>query len=472
MGKRQIETVEDLCQTWCKSPRMICDPQRSQCSHCPTPGGRCECGKTGLRWRNDTVASDHVEEQRTARTLSSQSTLTYLRQLAIRLLYYFQSDVVDQFSLSSSQIQIDTKLLVKDQALLRSILAVASAHLLIHRHEDSEHISQTMRFSRLGAIGWFRKQLALQTESSTVDTVSVTNLFVTNSLLCILDGVLEPIVEIPATHLHGGAAILDQWQLLEQIFRNKQDLPLLMLSIFATMDLTDSLLKGKQPYFPASRWDNFVECTGWWGILSAGDPFLEIMAVLSQLAQLGYMTHVMGVAPLDSEISLITDQLSEKHSYYNELKPSHFADPLSLVPLPLSALHSELSNNIRLWDVVCAVYRHTASIYIYRALYNLNVMHPRVQQATMAGLKAICEIRPTGNLTNSLLFPILIVGSHCRDKEQQQAVLWALQPAAVGVRYSAIQIMERFLHSIWQRSDLNISWWQWFNEISRQILIF
>jgi hypothetical protein len=126
------------------------------------------------------------------------------------------------------------------------------------------------------AIKMFRKKL-----TDTQSDKASSSLFLANVLLCMLDGIIEkPSNNDTAPHLHlvGGKAILKNWGGVREIFELKQELPILMLSIFATMDLTHALLIGEAPYFEFSNWAELGSFRyPWWGKLQADDDFLETM---------------------------------------------------------------------------------------------------------------------------------------------------------------------------------------------------
>jgi hypothetical protein len=322
------------------------------------------------------------------------------------------------------------------------------------------------------------------------------DLFIANVLLCILDGVIDPNDESAACHVHyrGGRAILSQWKLHQQLLqRHKRGLPALMLSCFATMDLTYSLLTGEDQYFRDTTWAHFAGSDGWWGVLPRCDPFLDIMRILSRLAHLGHVVHSGG------DIALFSDELEAlSMALRGYTTPTDGLEPLFLVqqtdlyaiktsrntqpPLaphllvPMNSCEPQLDFD-ESWTVFCNAYRLAGLIYIYRVFHHLDVSHALVQQATSYGLRAICESRLKGKLAHCLLFPALVIGAHCRTAPQQKANLTAMRSTAAFLNFGSLRVMETFLQGLWAQSssfedEESESWWECFRPIAEKTFLF
>ena len=215
---------------------------------------------------------------------------------------YFENELLPRFNLTNTVPSVDLKILSQDPILVQSIIAVANAHqTYAYRSPDDKSVLSKIQ-DRNTALRLFRKNL-MAAHNDEVNT----SLFIANVLLCILDGIIEPSTESSATHYHlvGGKAILKHWGGLEGIFKQKGELPILMLSIFATMDLTHALLIGDAPYLAASSWAEFGGGEPWWGNVPSNDDFLETMAILSQLATLGHAVyHTKDAIPIGMLLSM------------------------------------------------------------------------------------------------------------------------------------------------------------------------
>lgn len=500
-----MRTVEGSC--WpCKDRRVLCDLQRPRCSRCVASGQPCGYGRVRLRWCNGVAARGRLAGQNIPVSAASStagvvrvdpgaallSPLSPLSAPADQPLLYFQYEIVDRFNLSPDLLLVDLHSVTRDPALLQCVTAVANAHRLFFMTRGSlEDAALAKKRARLEAIKLFRKQLLAQTPVVDGQTGSmVTDLFVTNVLLCILDGVIDPDDEGAATYCHfrGGRAILSQWHFLDRLFQTKRGLSALMLSVFATMDLTYALLSGQKPYFPGSMWMNFAGCEAWWGTLPRGDPFLEIMSILSDLALLGHQARESGQAlslhdllPIQTALEqngrrTSLEVLHEPSTSSSSSSPSS-SSSTSLPPSPpLSSPSSTADETESLdyetsWGIFCSAYRFTAQIYMYRALCNLEVTHPLVQQATAEGVRAISSgSRLAGKLSHCLLFPTLVVGSHCLEETQRRAIRASFTATEAFLRFGSVRVMEGFLRGVWDGS--NADWWSCFDTIARRAFLF
>lgn len=441
---------------------------------------------------------------------------------AEQLMLYFEYVVVDRFSLSTQPVLVDLASIYKYPVLRYSATAVANAHQQLSLCSSRRHDSFICRRSaRLKAIQNVRTQLQNPCQQVLVSRQFLPlDLFIANVLLCILDGVIDPHDEGAAAYVHyrGGRAILSQWKLQQQLQRRKRGLPALMLSCFATMDLTFSLLSGEDQYFQHTTWTHFAGSDGWWGLLPHGDPFLDIMCIFSRLARLGHLARYGNggreTTPesfaVDEELDTLlmalrgyastpadgTDQLPliQKESFFNDCISGR--EPLAAHLLsPMYSTCSSFDYN-QSWIVYCNAYRLAGLIYVYRVFYHLDVTHQLVQQATNLGVRAVCDPRLTGKLAHCLLFPALVIGAHCRVKIHQKAILKAMQTTASFLQFGSLRVMENFLQGVWARHSSKTTtttwssnssstldsdseseqesetWWECFEPISKKSFLF
>lgn len=419
------------------------------------------------------------------------------RVTADELMLYFEHIVIDRFNLSTEPFLVDLVAVNKYPALRYSVTAVANAHQQLTYCYGRHDAFLSKRTARLKAIYNFRTQLENPTHHKKSRRVLPLDLFIANVLLCILDGVIDPDDESAACHVHyrGGRAILSQWKLHQQLLqRHKRGLPALMLSCFATMDLTYSLLTGEEQYFRDTTWAHFAGSDGWWGVLPPCDPFLDIMRTLSRLAHLGHIVHSGGdIALFSDELEALTMALRGYSTLTDGLEPLSLIQQNDLFGLktsrntqaplaphllvPMYSCEPQLDSD-ESWTVFCNAYRLAGLIYIYRVFHRLDVSHPLVQQATSYGLRAICESRLKGKLAHCLLFPALVIGAHCRTPPQQKANLSAMQSTAAFLNFGSLRVMEIFLQGLWARNPSfeeegeSESWWECFKPIAEKTFLF
>ncbi|TVY75798.1 hypothetical protein LSUE1_G003865 [Lachnellula suecica] len=443
----RIRTVEGSCWS-CKERRVICDLTLPVCTKCTKTNRRCDYGAVRLKW-TDCVAS----RGRFAGKKIPLYQAPALQKNSDHHMLYFENELLPRFNLTNTVPTIDLRLLESDPVLLQSVVAVAHAHAASRSVDyDGKALSLQKIQSRNRALRVFREHL-MGAHTEEVHG----SLFIANVLLCILDGIIEPSAESSATHHHlvGGKAILKQWTGMKSVFQLKYELPVLMLSIFATMDLTHSVLMGDEPYFEASSWSDFGDCESWWGNVKPEDDFLETMSIISQLASLGQkVRHTTETIEIGT---LLTIQMSLEQQAARQLEAK--------------------STGTAAWTAFCSIYRFAASVYLYRALSGLDVGHPLVQQAVTSFFEVISGTELTEKLHHCILFPLLCVGSHCLLPEQRVLVRKSLGTTASYLSFEGLRSLERFLEQRWSRLDQNsgtlqMTWWEYFGEIAHASCLF
>jgi hypothetical protein len=370
-------------------------------------------------------------------------------------LLYFENELLPRFNLTNTVPQVDLKILAQDPILLQSVVAVANAHQTYAYRRPDEQASLARIQDRNNALRMFRKHL-IAAHNDEVNN----SLFIANVLLCILDGIIEPSTETSATHHHlvGGKAILKHWGGVKGIFEAGRELPILMLSIFATMDLTHALLIGDKPYFEVSSWAELGGYEAWWGTVSSNDDFLETMAILSHLATLGHeVRHLKSTVPIDKllSIQMALDQQASRQLEADDKDPDRLA-----------------------WAAFCAVYRFTASVFLYRALSGLDVGHALVQQAVTNCMEVVDGTALTLKLHHCILFPLLVVGTHCLLEEQRGVIRRSIMHTSSYLSFESLRSLTSYLERRWTKLDneksgfLQMGWWEYFDEIAAASCLF
>ena len=448
----RIRTVEGSC--WgCKERRVICDLTEPTCDKCSKIGRRCDYGKVRLRW-TDCVAS---RGRLAGKKIPLYEPPALQRNLDTHLLY-FENELLPRFNLSNTVPRIDLTFLSRDPILSQSIIAVANAHQTYASGSSDESLSVARIQDRNNALRMFRKHLIAAHD----DEVN-NSLFIANVLLCILDGIIEPTSEQSvATHLHlvGGKAILRHWGGVCGIFNQKGEIPILMLSIFTTMDLTHSLLTGDEPYLEPSLWTKYGGAEAWWGTVGPDDDFLQTMAIMSTLATLGHgVRHLSKTVPIDTLLSIQTSLEKQASS-------------------PVVDDGTQGVSDRAAWAAFCAVYRFTASVYLYRALSGLDVDHHLVQKVVSDCVAVVAGTDLTSKLHHCILFPLLVVGTLCMEEEQRVAIRRSIEQTSIYLSFESLRSFQVFLERRWERLDgkseeyIRSNWWWYFEEIAAATCLF
>lgn len=431
---------------------MICDLTVPACEKCIKIGRRCDYGKVRLRWTDCIASRGRLAGKKTPLPLYQPPVL---QKTSDHHIMYFENELLPRFNLSNEVPQVDLKWLANDPILLQSVVAVANAHSA-YKSANKEALVVEKIQDRNNALRLLRQQLMRNHSSDEANN----SLFMANVLLCILDGIIEPITETSATHLHlvGGKAILKQWPGMKGIFEGKHELPILMLSIFATMDLTHAILIGDEPYFNAGSWAEFGGCKAWWGTVRPDDDFLETMGILSQLAALGHNVRHLGSTPPIGDLLSIQSALEQQASRNVDVKP---------IPTDTEAG----------WAAFTACYRFSASVFLYRALSSLEVDHQLVQKAVAECIEVMSGDALTDSLHHCILFPVLIVGSHCLVPKQREEIRRSIGKTASYLSFEALRAMSTFLEKRWEELDRSANmrdknWWEFYQEIAIVTCLF
>lgn len=445
----RIRTVVGSCWA-CKDRRVICDLTQPTCNKCASSGRSCDYGRVRLKW-TDCIAS----RGRLAGQKIPLNRPPVIQKNSDHHLMYFENELLPRFNLSNTIPQFSLGSLAGDPLLLQSIIAIGAAHSSYRSASSDLTTSLTKSQDRSFAIRIFRENLSGKQSEKVYNS-----LFLANVLFCMLDGIIDQqSSQHTATHLHisGGKAILNQWGGTVTILQTKSDLPVLMLSIFATMDLTHALLMGGQPFLEATSWADFADAEPWWGNIKADDEFLSIMAIFSQLAAFGYSVRNMHeVVPIGTllSIQMSLEQHATQQNSQAECDPSRVS-----------------------WASFCSVYRCTAYVYLYRALSGLDVDHPLVQQAVATAMELVAGTLLADNLHHCLLFPLLTIGSHCMAEGQRQEVRRRLATSAHYLSFGSLRNLDDFLLKTWAKLDrdpkhVTVSWWSLFDEIASATCLF
>lgn len=447
MPPPRIRTVEGSC--WpCKERRVICDLGTPACEKCQKIGRQCDYGKVRLRW-TDCVAS---RGRLAGRKVPVPPKPLLLRQNSDGHMLYFEKELLPRFNLTNTVPHLNLEILSKDPILMQSVIAVSNAHYSYRSANVKELSLETIK-GRSEAIKLFRTHLM----GAHTDEINK-SLFIANVLLCILDGIIEPSKDSSATHHHlaGGKAILQQWAGMKSVLESKEEVPVLMMSIFATMDLTHSMLIGEKPFLERDMWSNFGDCEPWWGNVKSGDPFLDTMSILSQLA-------VYGSASKQHQVAVdIGTLLSVQKELENQDSQQRSSEDATTRPD---------------WVAFCSVYRYAASVYLYRALSGLDVDHELVQNVVKMCMDLLAGDKLTESLHHCILFPLLIVASHCLEADQRATTLKSLYTTSKYLSFESLRSLQEFLEDRWQILDnksavLQWNWWEYFDEIASVSCLF
>lgn len=454
MSAHRSRIIQGSCWT-CRRRRIKCDLQKPACTRCLNSGQSCSYLSTPpIKW-----VGGCATRGRLAGLIPSADGLAALGQLSTKpmdssdSLLYFVNTVLPRFQIWDEPINWDVDKAKQQRVLCQTMTAVSQAHYVRYAKMDVYGVLQQK--ARYAAIEAFRRVLEQGVHSEEAARL----LFSINVLFCMLDGMIEPCDESNASicHLRGGWAILHEWPHIPTKMLLDGGLEAHLLSIFATIDLVHALLSGKKPFFDSTTWKMFAGAQTWFGRLETGDRFLKILAALSEMARLGNIVH--DNFPLDIT-GLIEKCLSPIEDM---LKKGHVGNSSALEESDLQPCS---------WDVFCSIYELCAIIYLNRALRRRRADDEAVQDAARRGVETLVTRELPGMMRHCIIFPLLLIGSHCTRAQDCQEVRRVLSPSSSYLSFGNMQLMDEFLLSTWALQPLHETWWETFSTLSQQAFIF
>lgn len=458
MPPKRIRVSEGSC--WrCKDRRVLCDIKKPVCTRCDTAGVKCEYG-VRLKWANGIAARGRFAGQNllpVKKPPSPSNTPSPVNALSASddwQVLYFVREVLPRFSLLDAGPGVDPAWLIRDSSIHQAVIAVANAHRLLRNQAVGEDTLSRMKQARLTAIRSLRTRLQDSFNLSHATT------FPSSVLLCMLDGIIEPQDDgiAAAFHLRGGRAILQHGNHLMEVSSAKSGPISLLLSVYATMDLTYAILGGEPPHLGPENWLQLANSESWWTGIKDDHAFVDIMALLAQLATLGHEARTSGSPAPIRELLEIQLTLGRTEARLDRLAT------------PSSPTHD--CQSLDALTTFCSAYRATARIYMYRALCSLDTSDMLVQESVQEGITALSQAPLIGKLAHCLLFPCLLIGTHCIDAESQKTVLISLAIAGQYLSFGSIKIMEAFLKDTWRNDNPTADFWTTMRPVSGKAFMF
>ncbi|KAF2165908.1 hypothetical protein M409DRAFT_66864 [Zasmidium cellare ATCC 36951] len=461
LNSKSRRIVEGSCWA-CRKRRVKCSLDKPSCIRCERSGSDCEYG-TKLQWvggpaargryapASPTSPPNAATFQDTHLTLSASLSTPDLDSQSLVL--YFSNAVIPRFQLAGSSILIDEGAIIRDPTLRPAVLAVSKAHHHFCSRSPIDKGRHSSEQARQLALTSFRHRL----ESGVSCAPTAQDLLQVVILFCMLDGVIFPETESNASvqHLKGGYSLLDSWASIVPNMVIAGGLQAHLVSIFVTMDLVHALLAGERPYFTPTTWLMFGEVDAWWGRLACGDRFLTLLKGFSEMASLGHF--VKSHLPENS-----ATQLAQKCIPSIEMM---LAGPTGMETSPTFASAAE-------WDAFCSIYEIAATIYSHRTLRGRSVSHEAVQSATRRGISKLMDDQLPGMLAHCVVFPLLVIGSHCIHTQDRKAASEFLSPSTSYLSFGSLVLMTDLLQEIWSQSNVDSTWWEMFEPVSSKTFLF
>ncbi|KFZ19783.1 hypothetical protein V502_03465 [Pseudogymnoascus sp. VKM F-4520 (FW-2644)] len=464
-GQKRIRTVPGSC--WpCRSRRVMCDLQKPTCRKCAKADLVCNYSKRLLKWQDSLASRGYLAGKNIpVRDSTSGQDSTPRQELGISTLSASQQSAFDYFRqkvwpllfVGGVESSVPFTLALKSPPLLLSILALATTHKAADA--PTNKLKTESEQARLACISSLRIQLAKGIKEEEQSRAIV----MTSIFLCMLDGYLNPQDGMAATieHQLGAQAVINiLGGPLEAILRAAPN-ELVLLSEFASMDLSRALILGERPYIVPELWSKFDSGRSWWEDIGGEESPAAIFKELAKMAHYA-LDHTENPA---SEVSVEKVQGFE----------SNLQAPLKEVSLysVMQDATEDLTQHHRYMEAqsLFRAFRYCALIYLYRAICKFPTHHKLVQQRVQQCLEALSMLSEQAGYQTCALFPYCVAGAHSVADFHRETVMKNLDIIEMQLQFGNIKVLQSYLRTLWKPGGQAGDWFHTFKDFSKGVYI-
>lgn len=443
----RIRTVEGSCWS-CKKRRVKCDLSKPYCERCSQVGATCDYTARPIRWcTKPTVPA--VPRNRALPTVDEQ-LVNPLAAHENRALSYFRGRF---WPLLTTSDPCDPPMLLTlgHRSLLLATCLVADTHRVLQDGRNSRRVPQLKRLECLAAV---RGEVNEYCSSGKPPLIGL--LFAV-LLLYFNDGYLECAGESASTASHqaGVIAIIERLGGVETVLDTGPESLHMLVSEFASTDLTTTMLNGGRPSFSPKTWEKIDRRSVWWSRDPSGR--FSLATILGQMSSIVHyledincgLVELSGDRVRDFEVALIPTYAPFSTLSYSAYGP-YSADSLKEDP---EAVHAY---------ALTRSFQHAALIYLYRAVCGLPMDHGLVQQHVSPCLDCILTIEGPSKVVNCALFPLLVAGTHVQSTRHQRGVINVVNSVHNKMKFASIQSIITALDDVWASESRDMTWLEMF----------
>ncbi|KAF0319047.1 hypothetical protein GQ607_013728 [Colletotrichum asianum] len=459
MPVKRVRIVEGSC--WpCKKRRIKCDLSKPACLRCVSSGATCDYNSRLIRWSSR--PSPHTLYPYSIPRNDLHLTVS-IDVCERRALDYFHCRVWPLLSASEEPCVPPTQVALEYRVVLLATCVLSESHRLL---QDGKHGRDVLCKKRLECLSAVRAEI----EGCCADsegTGPMNGLLFAVMLLYFDDGYMSCILKSASTssHYSGILAILERLGGIDAVIQTAAEPLHMLISEFATTDLTTSMIQGRPPYFAPEVWDLLDRGPVWWG----RDPLgrCSLASVFREIASMSQ--YLQATAESTEELSM-----ERIRKFEAALRPVYA--PLSLEecdgrsPSELSESSSVVEAEATHAFTLVRIFQHAALLYLYRAMCGLPTLHPLVQQHVKSCLACIFEIPKEAKVRNCIIFPLFVAGAHVKSPEEQKSVLGMADVVYDGMRFASIEAVKSVFKAVWS-SNSDTSWSEMFRYLSPNALV-
>lgn len=463
MAPKRQRTVQGSC--WpCKQRRVKCDLIQPRCRRCILSGAKCSFDKLLVRWNSRPTKSAPLAYQAACTspkaTLFSQLHDGNLASSELKSLDYFQAALWPLLTTAAHPCPPPISLALEFEPVLLAMCELAETHRTL-RHENSITALKSASDKRLNCLTSVRQQL----HQDISNNESLSRLLVAVLLLYFLDGFIDCGEQSASTTSHqaGVRAIVEQLGGIDTLVaEGKKEIPHMLLSEFASTDLTRALIDDRAPCFPANIWQKIERGPVWWEKQPQG-PNLSL--IFQTMADMAFYRQSIQACEAELSIDQVRDFERRLQPNVSVLSLDHFGYPEEET---LSKSELEKANQT---TAFARAFQHSALIYLYRAVCGLPPRHRLVQQHVSFCIGCIQAISPDSKAHNCIVFPVYVVGAHSFTAGHQTQVLEKLDFIFRKLRFNSLLSIRAALEELWSSDRQEGDWKDLFSCLGRDVLV-
>lgn len=462
MPPKRERTVQGSC--WpCKQRRVRCDLTRPLCRKCILSGAKCCYDKILIRWKEWPIQKAPITDQSPDMSLRMHLNENSLAVGDLQALEYFQSALWPLFTTTANPCSPPIPLAMESQPVLLAVCELAEAHRILRdKRWSGKGNSQCNK--RLSCLASVRKHLGQGGGGS--NNASLSPLLVAVLLLYFLDGFIECRNQSASTASHHGGvrAIVDHLGGFTALIDMGQSDMNMLLSEFASTDLTRALLDDRFPCFPADIWLRIEHGTVWWEKYTYnGTTMATVFHIMTQISF--YRQRIKGGDRERLSMEVVRD-------FEQSLQPSFLVLNLDHLNSPntYTVHESNLEPKMQAVSFIRA-FQHSALLYLYRAICGLPPRHCLVQQHVQSCVECIRGICPGSKAHNCIVFPLYVMGAHAFTPDHQEIVLERLGIIYECIRFSSVLSVCSALKDLWASPRHDGDWCDMFKSSGEDVLV-
>jgi hypothetical protein len=284
-------------------------------------------------------------------------------------------------------------------------------------------------------------------------------------LIYFLDGYIDCSEQSASTGSHqaGVQAIVESLGGFHVLVDKCQEEISMLLSEFASSNLTRALLDNNLPCFPADIWKHIESGTVWWEKPRYRETSLA--SVFTTMAEMAFYRHSLQ----DNRGELSMDEVRR---FEAALRPT-------FAPLSYDHLEGDTANlvtGIQLPKLMQSMaftraFQHSATIYLYRTICGLHPRHYLVQQHVHSCIECIRAIDRSSKAHNCIIFPLYVVGAHAFKDDHQRFVIEELDAVYQTLRFSSLLLIRAALEDLWGSEAREGDWAGMFTGLAKGVLV-